>query len=82
MLVQELDPQPGRPSEAASDLAASIAGAEKSSPLTSAPRRAQDSVSSPMWHCRCTSRRPATGPTSATSNGCSVDAPARNPGRS
>jgi hypothetical protein len=59
-----------------------MAGTEKSSPLTTAPRRAQDSVSSPMWHCRCTSRRPDTEPTSRVSNGRSVDAPARNPARS
>ena len=57
-------------------------GAEKSSPLTSAPRRAQDKVSSPIWHCRCTSRRPDTEPDLGTSNGRSVDAPARNPARS
>ena len=39
--------------------AASIAGAEKSSPVTCAPSRAHDSVSRPKWHCRCTSDEPA-----------------------
>ena len=72
----------GRPSAAASEDAASMAGAEKSSPLTTAPSRAQDNVSSPMWHCRWTSERPATEPTSDTSNGRNDDAPARNPSRS
>jgi hypothetical protein len=71
-----------KPSEAASDEAADMAGTEKSSPLTTAPRLAHDSVSSPMWHCRWTSERPATEPTSDTSNGRSVQAPARNPARS
>ena len=70
------------PSERASEAAADTAGAEKSSPLTSAPRRAQDSVSSPMWHCRCTSRFPVTSPASAASKGRSVLAPARKPSRS
>jgi hypothetical protein len=41
--------------------------AEKSTPVTRAPRRAQDSVSRPMWHCRWTNSAPLTSPTSATS---------------
>ena len=31
----------------------------KSSPVTRAPSRASESVSVPMWHCRCTTSRPA-----------------------
>ena len=38
--------------------AASIAGSEKSSPVTRAPSRAQDSESRPKWHWRCTRRAP------------------------
>ena len=36
----------------------SSAGGEKSSPVIRAPRRASDSVSVPMWHCRWTASRP------------------------
>jgi hypothetical protein len=71
-----------KPSDAARAEAAEMAGAEKSSPLTNAPRRAQDKVSSPIWHCRWTSERPDTEPTSDVLNGRSEDAPARNPARS
>ena len=35
-----------------------IAAGEKSSPVIRAPRRASEIVSVPMWHCRCTPRRP------------------------
>ena len=42
--------------------AALIAGAEKSSPTTSAPRCARVSVSRPKWHCRCSTRSPADRP--------------------
>ena len=40
---------------------------EKSSPTTSAPRCASVRVSVPKWHCRCSTRRPSTGPSSASS---------------
>jgi len=46
------------PAPAASPRAASIAAGEKSMPVTAAPSLAQDSVSSPIWHCRWASRNP------------------------
>jgi hypothetical protein len=35
---------------------------EKSRPVIVAPSRASEIVSVPMWHCRCTPRRPSTSP--------------------
>ena len=38
------------------------------SPVIDAPSRASDTVSVPMWHCRCTPRNPAMSPSSGRSN--------------
>ena len=74
-------PGPARPSSLASSRAASIAGAEKSRPTTSAPRCASVSVSMPKWHCRCSTRKPATGPSSASSMALSRPWPASSRSR-
>ena len=55
------------PRSAASARAAATASALKSRPVTFAPRRAQESVSSPKWHWRWSSVRPSTGPISSRS---------------
>ena len=47
-----------------------------------APRCASFSVSTPKWHCRCSTRRPLTSPSSASSIGWSLPRPARNDARS
>ena len=72
-----------RRTSAASRLAASMAGAEKSSPVTRTVgcRRARSRVSSPKWHCRWTRRIPSSGPSSSTSNGLMVGRPALKPRR-
>src|SRR5262245_33515867 len=49
--------------------AAAIASVEKSKPTALAPRCANFRVSKPKWHCRCRTRLPATGPSSASSIG-------------
>ena len=45
----------------ASSLAMWIDCGEKSTPVTFAPSNASDSVSVPIWHCRCSSCFPAIG---------------------
>lgn len=55
----------GQTEPSASARAARIAGAEKSRPTTSAPRCARVNVSRPKWHCRWSTRRPASGGSSA-----------------
>src|SRR6478609_5630988 len=68
----------GSSSERARPRAVSTAGPEKSRPTTwAAPWRAQDRVSSPMWHWRCSSVRPVTSPTSASSKSRRASRPAR-----
>ena len=47
--------------------ARSIAAPEKSTPVARAPSRAQDIVSMPKWHCKCSRDLPATGPISSRS---------------
>jgi hypothetical protein len=59
-----------------------MASAEKSTPVTAAPRRAHESVSRPMWHCRRRSVLPRTLPTSRVSTRSSVERPRRKPGMS
>ena len=46
-----------------------IPSPEKSTPVTTAPRRAQLRVSRPKWHCRCSSvvPSPTSGPSSPSS---------------
>ena len=46
---------------------AAIALLQAQTPVTIAPCRAQDSVSVPIWHCRCSSVFPATFPISPSS---------------
>jgi hypothetical protein len=41
---------PSNPARCANSVAASMAGPEKSRPVTWAPSRAHDNVSVPMWH--------------------------------
>ena len=55
---------------------------EKSAPVTRAPRRAHESVSSPMWHMRCKSVLPVTSPTSVRSYSRILMSPLKNPSRS
>ncbi len=57
----------GIPTSAASPRAATIASSLKSTPVTVAPSRAHDSVSSPKWHWRWSSVLPSTLPTSSRS---------------
>src|SRR5438477_13198066 len=66
----------GMPVSWLNDLARAMALSEKSTPVTIAPRLAQERESRPKWHCRCKSDLPATSPSSSSSIGRSVDFPA------
>ena len=74
------------PASAASPRARSTATGEKSRPVALAPRRANDSVSSPKWHCRCSTSSPSTSPTeartSSSSRSVSEEPPAKKPATS
>src|SRR5271168_51996 len=65
-------------SSALIERASPIALSEKSTPVTFAPSRAHDIVSSPKWHCRCSSDLPRTSPTSRSSIGLRRFSPALN----
>ena len=56
-----------RPSSSFRDRARLIAASEKSTPVASAPNRAQDMVSIPKWHWRWSRLLPDTGPISSRS---------------
>ena len=73
-----------RPTSSASARAVLIPSPEKSTPVTTAPRRAQLSVSRPKWHCRCSSvvPSPTSGPSSPSSMALSEVLPALNPATS
>ena len=73
---------PSRPVRRARSAAWRTAAGEKSMPTTSAPRRAQDRVSMPKWHCRCSRRLPETSPSARRSTCPSVLFPRRNPSTS
>src|SRR5438876_568030 len=61
------------PHSSARARAASSAGSEKSTPVTIAPSRAQDSVSRPKWHWMCRRPLPFTSVSSSRSTGLSRD---------
>ncbi len=69
---------PGTPVSAESARAAATASPEKSSPVTSAPIRASDNVSSPKWHCRCSSFWAFTSPIPSRTMGSRMLLPALN----
>jgi hypothetical protein len=48
------------------------ASREKSRPVAVAPRRTRQSVSRPIWQCRCRTRFPDISPSSAASMSCSI----------
>ncbi len=50
------------PCRAARSRPTASAPGEKSRPVTRAPRRASDTVSVPMWHCRCATSSPVRSP--------------------
>src|SRR5829696_4382904 len=70
-----LDPVDADPDRAAMSAALASDAAEKSVPVTWAPRRASDTVSKPIWHCTCRMLSPAR----SSSRPRAASNPARSP---
>ena len=80
--TSETTKRASRPVAAARSRACSDGPLREVDPGRPGPRLAQDSVSSPKWHCRWSRSLPATSPTSSTSSGRRSRRPDRQPSTS